>query len=241
MDEIVYSLQKEVTSVDTDYNQEVKLSTLFLYFQEISSLHSEVLGVGKRQTLDKNLHWIISRFIVDIIKMPKYGDKIIVKTYPGKDNQLFFYRHYYITDLKGNVLVRANSIWVVLDAFTHQVVRNPFSGFSLPQHHEEGELDNPPKITEIASNLVYSKKVRYSDIDLNKHFNNVRYIELIQDSFDLDYYKDYKIKNFSINYVQEFVAGDEVNVYISDSNPYIISGKKNDKEHFRAKVEFVKR
>lgn len=241
MSELLYSLEKEVTSVDTDFNLEVKLSTLFLYFQEVSSLHSEVLGVGKKQTIDKDLHWVISRFEVEVIKMPRYGDKIIINTYPGKDNQLFFYRHYFITDLKGNILVRANSIWVILNALTHQVVRDPFKGYLLPQHHEDGELDNPGKIVESASNYLYSKKVRYSDIDLNKHFNNTRYIELIQDSFDLDYYKDHKIKNILINYVQEFVVNDEVEVYISDSNPYIISGKKNDKEHFKAKVEFIKR
>ena len=238
MSELLYSLEKEVTSVDTDFNLEVKLSTLFLYFQEVSSLHSEVLGVGKKQTIDKDLHWVISRFEVEVIKMPRYGDKIIINTYPGKDNQLFFYRHFFITDLKGNVLVRANSIWVILNALTHQVVRDPFKGYSLPQHHEEGELDNPPKISETASNFVYSKKVRYSDIDLNTHLNNTRYIELIQDCFDLSFYKKHRIKSILINYNQEFKANDEVSIYISSSSPYIVSGRKDNKDHFVARLEF---
>ena len=237
----LFVLEKEVTSVDTDFNLDIKLSSLFLYFQEVSSLHSEVLGVGKKETIDKNLHWVISRFIVDIINLPRYGDKLKVKTYPGKNNDLFFFRHYIITDMKDKVLVRANSIWLIVDGSTHQIKRKPFGNYSFPVASIEGELDNPPKVEGTAINYVYSKRVRYSDIDLNTHLNNTRYIELIQDTFSLDFYKEHKIKSILINYNMEFKAGDEVRVYVSDSNPYIISGKKDDKEHFVASLDFVKR
>lgn len=241
MEDLLFSVNKEVTSVDTDFNLDVKLSTLFSYFQEVSSLHSEVLGVGKGETIDKNLNWVIARFFVDVIKMPRYGDKIKIKTYPGSNNKLFFYRHYLITDMKDNVLVRANSVWLVVDATTHQLKRDPFAGYSLPIMKLDDELANPDKVEGKADNYLYSRKVRYSDIDLNSHLNNIRYIELIQDSFDLEFYKANRIKSILINYNTEFKAGDEVKVYGSDSNPYIISGKKEDKEHFLAKLDFVKR
>ena len=238
MNDNIFVLEKEVTSVDTDFNLDVKLSTLFLYFQEVSSLHSEVLGVGKGETIDKNLHWVISRFNVEINKLPRYGDKIKIKTYPGKDNKLFFYRHYQITDLKDNVLVKACSIWLIVDGLTHQIKRDPFNGYSLPQVSLEGELEAPAKINEAATDYLYSRKIRYSDIDLNSHLNNTRYIELIQDSFDLSFYKEHKIKSILINYNQEFKAGDEVSIYISSSSPYIVSGRKDNKDHFVASLEF---
>ena len=241
MEELIFTLNKEVTSVDTDFNLDVKLSTLFSYFQEVSSLHSEVLGVGKGETIDKNMNWIIARFLVEINRMPRYGDKVKIKTYPGSNNKLFFYRHYLITDMKDNVMVRANSVWLVVDATTHQLKRDPFAGYSLPIMKLDDELPNPDKVEGIAVNYLYSRKVRYSDIDLNSHLNNIRYIELIQDSFDLEFYKANRIKSILINYNTEFKAGDEVKVYGSDSNPYIISGKKEDKEHFLAKLDFVKR
>ena len=241
MEDLVFTLNKEVTSVDTDFNLDVKLSTLFLYFQEVSSLHSEVLGVGKSETIDQDLHWIITRFHVDIIKLPRYGDKIKIKTYPGDNNKIFFYRHYIITDMNDNVMVRANSIWLIIDALTHQLKKDPFKGYSLPIHHEEGELDNPPKINGEVTKYLYTRKIKYSDIDLNSHLNNTRYIELIQDSFDLDFYRDHKIKSIKINYNQEFKAEDEVEVYTSESNPYIISGRKDHKDHFIAELDFIKK
>ena len=241
MEELVFSIEKDITSNEADYNLDMKLSSIFLFFQEVSSLHSEVLGVGKSETIDKDLHWVITRFNVVIDRIPRYGEKVKVKTYPGANNGLFFFRHYQITDMKDNVLVRAISNWVIIDGFTHEIKRNPFKGYSIPIYKEEGELPIPTKINEKATNYLYSRKVRYSDIDLNTHLNNTRYIDLIQDAFDLNFYKTHKIKNFLINYFLELKAGDEVKIYGSDSNPYIISGLKEDKEHFVASIEFSKR
>ena len=241
MEELIYSLEKEVTSNDVDFNLDLKLSSLFFYFQEVSSIHSEILGVGKKETIDKNLHWVITRFNVEVDKLPRYGERVKIKTYPGSNNGLFFYRHYQITDMKDNVLVRANSVWLVIDARTHQMKKNPFGEISFPIYAMEDELPNPSKVVGDANNFLYKRKVRYSDIDLNSHLNNTRYIELIQDSFDLDFYSRNKIQKVSINYNQEFVAGDEVSIYRNDDNPYIVSGRKDNKEHFIASLTFTKR
>lgn len=241
MDKNVYVLDKEVTSVDTDFNLDVKLSSLFLYFQEASSLASEELHIGKKETIDKDLHWVISRFNVDINRLPKYGDKLKVITYPGDNNKVFFYRHFMIKDINDNVLVRANSVWLIVDGKTRQVKRDPFMGRELPSIHMEDELEVPSKINETASIPLYTKTIRYSDIDLNTHLNNTRYIELIQDAFDINFYKDNQIKRITINYNAELKLNDEVTMYSNGVNPYIISGRKDDKDHFVSKLEFVKR
>ena len=240
MQDNVFEYEKEITSIDVDFNLDMKLSSLFIYFQEIACLHAEKLGVGNDATIEKDLHWIITRFNLEINRMPKYGDKVIFKTYPGNNNNFFYYRHFIVADKKDNVLVKANSVWAVIDGKTRQVKRDPFNGYSLPICSLEGELDNPGKIRETATDYLFTKKIRYSDIDLNTHLNNTRYIELIQDAFDLEFYKTHKIKSFSINYNAEFKVGDEVSIYTSNSNPVIVSGRKDDKEHFVASLEFKK-
>ena len=232
---------REITSVDTDINLETKLSNLFLMFQEVSSRHSEMLGIGKADTIDKGLRWVITRFEVEIIKMPKYGDVVNVLTYPGESNPLFFYRHFVIEDKKHNVLVRASSVWAIINAATHQVVKDPFHGKSLPKEHRDDELAIPSKIEGDASEFIYKTTIRYSDIDLNSHLNNTRYIELIQNAFDLSFYKENVIERININYLAELKEGDEVSVYSNNENPCIIIGKKDNKNHFVAKLTYKKR
>ena len=241
MEDLLFTIEKEITTNEADFNLDMKLSSIFLFFQEASSIHSELLGVGKSETLDKNLHWVISRFDVVIDRIPKYNEKVKVKTYPGSNNGLFFFRHYLITDMKDNVLVRGISNWLVIDASSHQIKRNPFGNYILPTYSMENELPNPMKVVGEANSLLYTRKIRYSDIDLNTHLNNTRYIDLIQDSFDLDFYKSHRISKFSINYNLELVAGDEVSIYRSDTDPYIICGRKDDKDHFIASLSFIKR
>lgn len=236
-----YIITKTITSVDVDYKLEVKLSSLFLFFQEVSALQAEVLHIGNAATIDKGLHWVITRFEVEVIRMPIDNEVINVSTYPGESNGLFFYRHYRITDKKGNLLVKAASVWVVIDANTHQVKRDPFNGMKLPIEHYKDELAIPGKVVTSDMEYIYSRVVKYSDIDLNTHLNNTRYIEFISDSFPLSFYNEYKIKNILINYNAEFVVDDEIKIYRSSSNPYIVSGRKDDKDHFLAKLEFCKR
>ena len=236
--ENLFALEKEITSVEIDFKLDTKLSYLFLFFQEIASRHSDILGCGRSATTEKGLHWVITRFSVDIIKAPRYGDKVIVKTYPGDNNVSFFYRYFLIEDLKGNVLVKASSVWLVLDAKTGMIKKKPFGELEVPMCHLEDELPLPNKVDVVDGELLYKKIVRYSDVDLNNHLNNTRYIELIQDAFDEDYLKDHQIKSITINYVAEIKEKDEVEIYKSTSNPYVIIGKVNSKVHFVAELLF---
>ena len=237
-----YRIEKEITSVEVDYNLECKLSYIFQMLQEVSYYQSEEMGFGKKDTIDKNLHWVITRFDVEIIRMPKYGDTITVVTYPGEYNALFYYRHYYIKDNKHNIILKAVSLWAVIDNATHMIKKDAFNGLKIPVVHKEGELPLPGKINDrSASTLTHKSTIKYSDIDLNNHLNNTRYIELIQDALPLEFFKENTLTFISINYLAELKVNDEVSVYTSNSNPITILGKKEDKEHFVASLSYKKR
>ena len=236
-----YKEEVEISSTNIDLNLECKLSELFLYFQDLAGKHSDILGSGRKNTTEKGLIWVITRFDVEITRMPRYGEKVTFTTYPGDSNPVFYYRHFYIEDEKGNVIIKANSLWTILNKETHQLVKDAFGDKKLPKVHLDNELSAPQKIQIEEGEYSYSKTIRYSDIDLNAHLNNTRYIELIQDAFDLSFYKEKSLKKFSINYMQEFKALDKVDIYVTKDNPYVITGKKDDKIHFISRIEFTNR
>lgn len=238
----MYKEEKEIASTLVDLNLECKLSALFLLFQDLATSDAEQFGAGKSNTIDKGLHWIITRFDVEIIRMPRYLEKVVAMSYPGDNNPLFFNRYFVIEDLKGNVLVKAVSVWAVIDFKNHSLVKNPFPGIIFPTMHRDDELPTPRKLSGSADNIIYSRIISYSDIDLNSHLNNTRYIELIQDSFDISFYKKHCIKSISINYLQELRAGDEVSLYQSSSdNKTTIIGRKDDKDHFISEITYIDR
>lgn len=239
MDKNVYIINKEITSVEVDFNLDTKLSNIFLFFQEVSSIQSEVFHIGKQDTLDKDLHWVITRFNVEISRLPKYGEHIKVVTYPGTSNALFFNRHFRILDEKDNVLVKACSVWCVIEDKTHMIKKDPFNGLVLPVSKMEDELPLPGKVEYKEGKLIYKKTIRYSDIDLNSHLNNTRYIELIQDAFDIDFYKSHKLVNLTINYLSELKLNDEVSIYKDEDEEITIRGSKEDKDHFLCSLKFI--
>lgn len=233
------ALTKEYV-IDTgfvDKNKRLSLSRLFLMFQECAEAHAEELGIGRANTTEIGRKWIITRYYVKFNALPKYGDTVKVTTYPGKNNPFFFYRHFYVEDLKGNILIIASSVWAVLDAKTNKIVTNPF-GKKTPEESREFELPLPSKIEEDATNKIKEHQVEYSDIDLNGHLNNTRYIELIQNLHNSAYYKDHIYDTFLINYFYEIKEDEVVSMYLDQTDNDIVKGSVNDHDCFKARITY---
>ena len=90
----MYEKKYYIGSNDVDQFLDLKLPSFFRMMQDISTEHAEVLHIGKADTLDKNLYWVITRIELDIIQMPKYLDTVTLKTYPGDDMRFIFPRYF---------------------------------------------------------------------------------------------------------------------------------------------------
>ena len=221
----MYEKKYYIGSNDVDQFLELKLPSFFRMMQDISTEHAEMLHIGKADTLDKNLYWVITRIELDIIRMPQYLETVTLKTYPGDDMRFIFPRYFQCEDKDGNVLIKASTLWMVLNHETHHVMLNPFNGFKAPSEHLEGELHLPNKAEGEANNLIEVRKIRYSDIDLNGHLNNTKYIDYIVDTHDSEFYKKNRIKHFLINYEKELKDNNELSLYSNNSNPEFIKGE----------------
>lgn len=224
---IIYMYQKKyyIGSNDVDQFLELKLPSFFKMMQDIATEHAEVLNIGKANTIDKNLYWVITRIELDILKMPKYLQNVVLKTYPGDDMRFIFPRYFQLEDEKGNILIKASSTWMVLSRETHKICLNPFNGFKAPTEHLKDEQPLPNKcLLDDNLSLVETRKVRYSDIDLNGHLNNTKYIDYIVDIHDSDFYKQHRIKHFLINYEKELKDNNILSIYSNNDNPEYIKG-----------------
>ncbi len=230
-----------IETSDVDGLSELKLSSLFRYLQDAATEHAELLGVGQSKVLNNGMFWVITRYSVSINKMPSYFQKIIVYTYPGEGQRLVLPRLFKVTDEKGNVLIKASSSWVILDRATHHIVIDPFKDMVLPFEKYEGEEPLPNKVQSAESELVESRKVRYSDVDLNAHLNNTKYVEYIMDTHDFEFYKKYRVKHITINYNKELLADQIINIRSNHQLNEFISGDVEGQNIFDANIEFVER
>ena len=239
----MYKEKVKITSVDVDSHLNLKMPSIFKYFQQVSSNHSEIIGVGKKDTIDKDMAWVIMRFKVVVYAYPKLNDEIIVATHPGETKKFLYPRFYEIYDRKGNLLVSASSLWLVINAETRHIVANPFGEqkFKAESHKDDIELPNAINVNEIIMKKIEDRLVRYNDTDLNGHLNNTKYIDYILDINDREFYNNHLLKEILICYEKEIRENQIVSIYRNDDKiNQIVQGKIGEDSSFTANLVFQK-
>ena len=234
--------QKEffISNNDVDYRFNLKPANLFRFFQDIALKATEEVGADSISLSQRGIDWVITRMDVDIKRLPHCNEKITVCTYPGKDLAMLYPRYFYILDSNNEVIVRCSSIWALIDAKTRKVIVDKDTIKKLPGEHQDFELPLPSKIAPSENkNLIENRTIHYSDLDFNCHINNVRYVELVMDVHDFEFYKTHRPSFISLNYMKEIREKDQVSVYSDANNPETIEVQVGGGTSFLAKVTFV--
>ena len=229
-----------IGSNDIDSSLRLRVSSFFKIVQDVIMHHTEELNVGTKETNEKGILWVISRCLVEFYHLPNYQEEVICKTYPGESKlNMIFPRYFQIEDQKGNVLIKLSSIWALIDKENrHATSSSTIASRCLGEKHE-GELPLPGKIDEIAANYRENRSIRYSDVDLNGHLNNTKYIELLLDLHDSGFYKEKPIKKLTLNYVKEIKEGEQVSIYNNvNNNQEFVKIEANGNTSFYALIEY---
>ncbi|MDD3907653.1 MAG: thioesterase, partial [Bacteroidales bacterium] len=74
-------------------------------------------------------------------------------------------------------------------------------------------IESPVKVAGIDGHSVSRHRVKYSDIDFNRHANSMKYLEWMVDLFPLEAFSHQRIKRVDINYINEVLFGEIVEIY----------------------------
>lgn len=204
----MYSFQTKVRYSETDENGCMSLDSMIDYFQDCSVFQSESLGLGVAYLKERNLAWVMSAWQLVIEEYPRFCDDITVATFPYDFKGFIGYRNFFMENIKGEKLVKANSIWTLLDVRNMRPVK-PNAAMEAGYVLEE-KLDMvyaPRKIELPLSNIREEEiAVKAHHIDSNNHVNNAQYI-----SMALDYLQpEQPIRQLRAEYKKQAVLGDVI-------------------------------
>jgi len=96
---------------------------------------------------------------------------------------------------------------------THRIFRLSDFRATFPKHTDSNACRNPKRIKPDAhpETLNYSP-VLFSELDINKHFNSVKYLERVLDDYGIDFLNAYEPAELEVNYLKEGQAGDQIAV-----------------------------
>ena len=226
-----------IGSNDIGPNFELRLSSFFKIMQDVIMHDSDERNIGYSVLTKKNLLWVVTRIQLEINRMPKYEEDVVAITYPGKNMKVFYPRHFRLETKDGEPLIRFSSIWVLLDATTRKpILQDVFE--RLPEYSLPDELPLPPKVELVEGELIEKRKIHYSDVDLNNHLNNTRYIEILSDVHDSEFLNQHRIQSVTINYLKEIKEGSFVDVFATKGNPEHVQIKSDDQLAFAATITY---
>jgi len=222
-----------VRTYEVNLFQELDLIHLLNRLQDAASRHAETLGFGWQNMQENKQFWVLSRFLVQINQIPLWKQQLQLETWPKTADALAAYRDFVVSDTNGLEMVKATSMWLVLDAENHRPVRmsNVLSNLEHTSNRVAIE-EKPSKVTlPPETELLHNSEILYSDLDMNLHANNVSYVRKVLDSYPIDFLKENKPVSIEINFLKEARFGQKLATYLHSplaSNEHILSLQDNE-------------
>ena len=203
-----------VSSFDADANRRLKIGALFQYYQEAAGNDAKRLGVGYDDVHRLGLFWVLSRVLLRVRSLPSWGDEVTIVTWPKGHEGLSFLRDFQLIDSEGKELIAGTSAWLILDRAKGRPHAADALPVTLPPPGSRHALNEPmPKLRPFSTPYgMYDRKVVISDLDMNSHVNNARYVEWGLDAYTPEFLAAHAIRSFQIHYTGEAHFGDLVRV-----------------------------
>ena len=217
-----------------DLSGHLTLGVIGNHLLNCAGMHADQRGFGITQLNKDNCTWVLSRIVFEFNQYPYQYEKFGIETWVESVYKLFTNRNFALIGSDGTVMGYARSIWAMIDLNTRKPVdllemhNGRISEYVLPQR--ECPIEGPSRIKVKAAEPVYTYTAKYSDIDINKHFNSVRHIEHILDLFPIEKFCETKLQRFEIAFVNESHYGDTLEFYLDDNgdNKYSVEVRKKE-------------
>ncbi len=206
-----------IRASDNDTRGIDTLSTVCNLLQDAAGRHAHAFGLDIDDMLDLRHTWVLSRLTVRLDRLPRWRDRVTVRTWPSGANRLFAFRDFELAGPDGNCIGRAASAWVVIEASSRRPVNpGPFLA-NIPRPLPEGVGFEPPgKLpSPEPADSTRSFTVRHGELDLNGHVNNVSYVAWATETLPDDILRNGTPAALDIVYLGEAVYGDDVDALIA--------------------------
>ena len=116
-----YQEKYQVPFYESDINQNMKLSQLLSLVLQVSGKQSLSLGMSDEYVFQTyNLVWIITEYAIEIDRLPRYTENIVIETVPTAYNKLFCYRDFNVYGQDGEKILTIHSTFVLMDYNTRK-------------------------------------------------------------------------------------------------------------------------
>jgi acyl-ACP thioesterase len=203
-----------VTHYFVDPDGMASIHGLASFLQETAHNHASARFLGFEDLIKENKTWVLTRQSIKLYKAPVIGDVIKIESWVEDTTPAFSVRDFHILNDKNEVIGIARTSWMMFDIILRKPVKIPDKVLELipktpGRLREDLPLDKLPVTVPGIDGSDF--EVKYSDLDMNNHVNNITYIRWVSDNFTRDFRLKKRLVSLEINYLNEVLYAEKLN------------------------------
>lgn len=215
MDErgMVWSEDVRVRAFEVGPNGVAGMPALCNWLQEAAGNHAAALTWGVENLQEQSRTWVLARLHLRVQRLPRWREELTVRTWPSGVVRMYAVREFQLA-AGTEVLAVGTSGWVVLDTAARRPVRPGAELAEMASRTPARLLEDPfERLPELpADGSSIELRVGRSDLDLNWHANNVRFVAWVLDGMPADEAGRSSLAELEIDYRAEAREGDLLRV-----------------------------
>lgn len=212
----VWSENFRVRAYEVDATAKASVSAVANWLQEVAGNHATALGWAMDALQAQGRTWVLARLHLRLGRLPAWREDVRVSTWPAGVHRLFALREFRIEEQSGRELGVATTGWLLLDLTTRRPVRSleEVEAFArnAPGRVLADPFDRLPEVESPESERTVG--VRFSDLDMNRHANNVSVIGWALDALPDEVVLGSSPAELEIEFRAEAVRGDHIIVQV---------------------------
>lgn len=222
MENFVSSQYITVECQESDYKGNYRISALLSKLSDLATKNAIEVGIW-RPELANNYGFVLTKETVVLKRPIKIDEKIKLNTRAAQCKRIQFTRNYWIEDQQGNEIGAVYSLWTLIDLEKRRITKPDKAGIIMPEIkpypytiEEYHEIEK-----DLELKYVMERSVLYSDVDVNQHMNNSRYLEWAFDALPIELFDDKYFKEISIAYKKEMAPSTVAKIYCHLEDEYV--------------------
>lgn len=216
MNEITtYRKNIQVGSGDVDEGSHLTITSAMEKFQDMVTEQCDKLGVSGFTLKEKcNAFWVVTKNKIIIDRMPFWGERVIMQSFPSKPMSRFCNWNCIALDSDEEPLWSAKSEMCILDFENQNIMHMKSTCYPMELDFRE-PLDISYKRFKVPEEgqYIYTRQIHYSDIDMSHHTNNVKYNAITLDAFTCAEMSSMRIQEYEIDFVSQSHEGDSIDIF----------------------------
>jgi len=189
--------------------------TILTLLEETAAEHCYDIDHCLYRLESQNRGWVLISGIMDMVRYPKYKENIVIRTWISKYSLIKGYRENIIFDDSGHEIGRAMGVWIFYDIEKRKptpIMEAIKSKWGVNREvSKEADTETIKVIHDEEHQLEYD--VNRSDVDSNKHVNNIKYFHWLMESLPEELQDHYFLRSINAKFYSGAKFGEKIRVY----------------------------